>query len=74
MQAISCHFASGHCEYVDVEGTLQEEVAKEVEAAAKKRLKGTEIKFEVQWGMCAHIGSASLVLAMASSLSFLVMQ
>ena len=48
MQAISCHFASGHCEYVDVNGTLQEGVAKEVVAVAERRLKGAEVTFEVQ--------------------------
>lgn len=48
MQAISCHFANGHCEYVDVDGTLQEGVAKEVVAVAERRLKGAEIKFKVQ--------------------------
>lgn len=48
VQAISCHFASSDCHYVDVDGTPQEEVAKEVVAVAERRLKGAEIKFEVQ--------------------------
>ena len=67
MQAISCHFASGHCEYVDVNGTLQEGVAKEVVAVAERRLKGAEVTFEVQWACSVHSGSVSLVLPMASA-------
>lgn len=55
VQAISCHFASSDCQYVDVDGTPQEEIAKEVVAVAERRINGTgrrlnraEIKFEVQ--------------------------
>ena len=37
-QAISTHYASSHCQYIDVEGTSQDIVLKEVQDLAKKRL------------------------------------
>ena len=36
-KAISTHFAASECEYIDVRGTTQENIAKEVEEIAKKR-------------------------------------
>ena len=47
-KAISTHYASSHCEYIDVKGTIQEEIAKEVEAIAQKRY-GSEIPFDFIW-------------------------
>lgn len=48
IQAISCHYASSHCDYIDVEDTTHEVIAKEVEELARKRL-GPEatISFQV---------------------------
>ncbi len=37
-QAISCHFASSNCDYIDVSGTTQETIATEVKELAKKRV------------------------------------
>ncbi|XP_013138455.1 PREDICTED: phytanoyl-CoA dioxygenase, peroxisomal-like isoform X3 [Papilio polytes] len=47
-KAITCHYASGECRYVSVEGTDQETVAKEVETAAKKK-KNLDISFKDSW-------------------------
>ncbi|XP_012870190.1 PREDICTED: phytanoyl-CoA dioxygenase, peroxisomal-like [Dipodomys ordii] len=40
-KAISCHFASSNCHYIDVKGTSQENIEKEVVEIAAK-LHGTE--------------------------------
>ena len=49
MQAISCHYASSHCHYIDVRGTVQEEIAEEVLEVARKKL-GNEVTFTFQVG------------------------
>ncbi|XP_071518968.1 phytanoyl-CoA dioxygenase, peroxisomal-like [Panulirus ornatus] len=36
-KAISCHYAGSECDYIDVKGTSQENIAKEVVEIAKKR-------------------------------------
>lgn len=36
MQAISCHYAACECHYIDVKGTVQEHLAKEITEVAKK--------------------------------------
>jgi len=47
-QAISCHYASSHCHYINVVGTVQEQLAKEIEGVARKRLgEKAEFSFEV---------------------------
>ncbi|XP_066993380.2 phytanoyl-CoA dioxygenase, peroxisomal [Anabrus simplex] len=46
-KAISCHYAASECEYIDVRGTTQENIAKEVEEMAK--VKGFEIDFKDAW-------------------------
>lgn len=43
IQAISAHYASSHCQYIDVEGTSQEVVLKEVQDVVRKRL-GSDAK------------------------------
>lgn len=48
-QAISCHYASADCYYIDVRGTTQENIATEVEELAlRKHTKGNEITFQVR--------------------------
>ena len=47
MQAISCHYASSHCYYIDVEGTSQENIANELVELAQKKL-GPDIDFTFQ--------------------------
>ena len=46
-KAISCHYASTHCGYTEMAGTLQEDIAKEIEAMAKR--KGVEVSFNDVW-------------------------
>lgn len=46
-KAISCHFASSDCDYIDVRGTTQENIAKEVEEIAKRR--GVPMDFRDIW-------------------------
>lgn len=36
-KAISCHYASSDCHYIDVKGTSQEKLANEIIAMAKKK-------------------------------------
>ena len=36
-KAISCHFAGANCHYIDVKGTSQENIEKEVLEVARKR-------------------------------------
>lgn len=36
-KAISCHFASCECQYIDVTGTSQQNIASEVRELARKR-------------------------------------
>lgn len=45
-KAISCHYADSNCYFVDVRGSIQEEVAKEIESQAK-RYGIEDPKFEV---------------------------
>jgi phytanoyl-CoA hydroxylase len=35
-KSISGHFASSHCTYIDVRGTTQEDIGKEIEEILKK--------------------------------------
>jgi len=46
-KAISCHYASSDCFYIDVRGTSQENIAKEVEGIAARR--GVEMDFMQLW-------------------------
>jgi phytanoyl-CoA hydroxylase len=53
-KAISCHYASQECHYIDVKGTLQAGIAAEVEAVARRKLKNldlgvTEMRFADIW-------------------------
>jgi len=44
LQAISCHYASSYCEYIEVEGASHENIAEEVMELARKKL--ARIKFD----------------------------
>lgn len=46
-KAISCHYSSAEMEYIDIRGTSQENIAKEVEEIAKRR--GMELEFKDIW-------------------------
>ncbi|KPJ20097.1 Phytanoyl-CoA dioxygenase, peroxisomal [Papilio machaon] len=43
-KAITCHYASGECQYVTVDGTVQETVAKDIESLTKKII-NTDVTF-----------------------------
>ena len=56
-QAISCHYASADCYYIDVRGTTQENIEKEVtEIAARKYSLGDETALKVRhlYSHCVH--------------------
>jgi len=46
-KAISCHYSTSDCHYIDVTGTTQENIAKEVEGIAQRR--GFDMDFEDLW-------------------------
>ncbi|XP_069703083.1 phytanoyl-CoA dioxygenase, peroxisomal-like [Periplaneta americana] len=46
-KAISCHYAASECHYIDVDGTTQENIAKEVEEMAARR--GLDLNFKNVW-------------------------
>lgn len=49
-KAISCHFASSSCDYVEVKGTIQEEIGEEVKAVARRRLgENVQVDFKDIW-------------------------
>ena len=52
-KAISCHYAATSCVYSDTSGTLQEDVAKEIEAMARR--KGVEVSFNDIWRLKARL-------------------
>ena len=47
VQAISCHYASSHCDYVPVDGTTQQNISEEVMELVRKRL-GPDAKITFQ--------------------------
>lgn len=60
-QAISCHYASADCYYIDVEGTTQENIEKEVkEIAARKYAMDNEITFKVRHLLSQYIPLLSI--------------
>ena len=48
-KAISCHYAASECEYIELDGTIQEAVKLEVEGIAKKRAGGADIDVVEIW-------------------------
>ncbi|XP_070558703.1 phytanoyl-CoA dioxygenase, peroxisomal-like [Ptychodera flava] len=49
-KAISCHYASSDCYYIDVRGTTQENIAKEVDDLVHKRYgQGVEVSYQDLW-------------------------
>ncbi|XP_077450491.1 phytanoyl-CoA dioxygenase, peroxisomal [Stigmatopora argus] len=49
-KAISCHYASSNCYYIDVKGTTQENIEREVtEIASRKYPNATNITFQDTW-------------------------
>lgn len=52
-KAISCHYAASECQYFDVKGTLQEDIAKEVLEVAARR--GLLIDFADVWRLRSRL-------------------
>ncbi|XP_060759639.1 phytanoyl-CoA dioxygenase, peroxisomal isoform X3 [Neoarius graeffei] len=51
-KAISCHYASADCHYIDVKGTTQENISKEVEELALKRVgDDVTLSFQDSWAI-----------------------
>ncbi|KAM6895782.1 phytanoyl-CoA dioxygenase, peroxisomal [Xenentodon cancila] len=51
-KAISCHYASSDCYYIDVKGTTQENIEKEVKKVAEKKYNiESEITFQDTWAV-----------------------
>lgn len=48
-KAISCHFSACHTHYIDVKGTIQEDLAKEVLEIAEKRYPSGSWNYEMIW-------------------------
>lgn len=46
-QAISCHYASADCYYIDVKGTTQEKIENEVKEIAARKYSLDNINFQV---------------------------
>jgi len=49
LKAISCHFSTSHSHYIDVRGTVQEELSKEVVQVAEKRYPSGEWNYKMIW-------------------------
>ncbi|XP_026887881.1 phytanoyl-CoA dioxygenase, peroxisomal [Electrophorus electricus] len=55
-KAISCHYASADCYYIDVEGTTQENISKEVQELAYKKYKmDNSVSFQDTWFLRARL-------------------
>jgi len=53
-KAISCHFAASECEYIDVRGTIQENLANEILEVARK--KGLEVDdYRIVWQLRSQL-------------------
>jgi phytanoyl-CoA hydroxylase len=63
-KAISCHYAASECEYIDVKGTTQENIAEEVKGIAEKRL-GKELTenlaYHDVWRLRAKLASGKQI-------------
>lgn len=55
-KAISCHYAASDCAYIDISGTTQEGLAKEVIELAKKRVgEGVQVTIQDVWSVRCRI-------------------
>ncbi|XP_031767159.1 phytanoyl-CoA dioxygenase, peroxisomal-like [Galleria mellonella] len=46
-KSMTCHFMNSNCQYIDVRGTVQDGIVREIEAEGRRR--GFEVSFEDQW-------------------------
>lgn len=58
-KAISGHFASAHCEYIEITGTMQENMAKEFDELRKKLRPDFEISYADFWRFKARLVSGN---------------
>ncbi|GAA6099632.1 phytanoyl-CoA dioxygenase, peroxisomal [Tachysurus ichikawai] len=55
-KAISCHYASSDCHYIDVKGSTQENISKEVERLARKRIgSDSTLSFQDSWALRGRV-------------------
>lgn len=52
MQAISCHYASGDCYYIDVKGTTQENIEREMTEIVKVKYGVNSVTMKVRLWVC----------------------
>lgn len=48
-KAISCHYANENCHYIDVKGTVQEDIAKEVKSIMDRKIGASDLDFIDIW-------------------------
>lgn len=58
-KAISFHFAASECEYIDVKGTIQENIAKEVLETGK--IKGMDLDYCMLWKLKSRLARGSVI-------------
>jgi phytanoyl-CoA hydroxylase len=56
-KAISCHYASSECNYIDVQGTTQEIIEEEVQELIKKRTGGGTATLKDVWQFKARVAA-----------------
>ncbi|XP_036618058.1 phytanoyl-CoA dioxygenase, peroxisomal-like [Trichosurus vulpecula] len=54
-KAISCHYASSDCFYIDVKGTSQENIAKEILRLMERKHGVTNVQFKDAWKLRARL-------------------
>uniref|UniRef100_A0ACB8FQR7 Uncharacterized protein n=1 Tax=Sphaerodactylus townsendi TaxID=933632 RepID=A0ACB8FQR7_9SAUR len=54
-KAISCHYASGDCYYIDVKGTSQENIEKEVEEIARTKYGVDSVTLKDAWSIRSRL-------------------
>ena len=59
-KAISCHYCTSDCYFIDVKGTTQENISKEIEEVAKR--KGFTLSFEEIWKLRSRDVRGSLAM------------
>lgn len=59
-KAISGHYAAAECELIDVKGTIQDEIAREVEDMAKKKWQFSNPNFQEIWRMKSRLLRGSM--------------
>ncbi|XP_037043166.1 probable phytanoyl-CoA dioxygenase [Bradysia coprophila] len=62
-KAISCHYAAGDCNYINVRGTVQDAIAKEITEIACRRLSTDDVEYNDIWRL-----KSSLVRGIRSNL------